>query len=658
MSLAVALLHFVAIAGCSRGSGGGAAGGGGAGGGGGDDPNVITREITEYHAPQQKPDDALVDDRLEQKRNTFASDLVDRRPLGEWSINQSEAVVRLDVPIVRPDFEGDLLTIFPSYAAAVSGVKGKSHAADGVLPSVNMIDGKAKQFDDGLYAALDQAYYRGLDERLHSHVELVKRIQDKVGPDGPAAAFLAAGLKLVRQDVPVRDTAGRDAWIQRFESNHVRSKPIAFYTWNDTLKDCWRFLRFFQTNLAGRDLAIAANILQAFESDDSILADYKKATDFYAKLTNPYASLSLVDIIGVATLDNERVRELCKERDIEPAALAVFPPSTSRETVLFEKLFGFGLPENVDLMRELIRRIRSGEVNLAPTESSGWYEYQVYALETLLLPEKGEEHNKLLLTKAYKERMLEAFKALITKRRETHARQLKTAEAPMSMERPPEKPLEVKPRLRVEPCPSYFLRTARAYAFLENFLEAAVGQESLASLHGLHKNGERSETLGDELRFMRELFYGLYLIAAEDIGMKTAIKEGEVESESQCYDVAMEWLKQAFEDPDLAVDTRVAIPIMVDFDRNVTRLWVTLGVRMTKLDSRFATPPRIKPKEGDGDWQQVEHRTLATSNYLIPVDEFAEVEVRGSVALTREELRAICDRAKTKEAIIEALRGP
>src|SRR5207302_3224022 len=116
--------------------------------------------------------------------------------------------------------------------------------------------------------------------------------------------------------------------------------------------------------------------------------------------------------------------ELARKKGVHHATVAVFPPSRSRETILFEKLFPAGLPPNADLMRELIRSIRSGTVNLQPTPDSGWYDYQVYALETLLLPEKGEEHDKLLLTKAYKKRMLEAFKALITKHRETHVRQL------------------------------------------------------------------------------------------------------------------------------------------------------------------------------------------------------------------------------------------
>jgi hypothetical protein len=111
-----------------------------------------------------------------------------------------------------------------------------------------------------------------------------------------------------------------------------------------------------------------------------------------------------------------------------------------------------------------------------------------------------------------------------------------------------------------------------------------------------------------------------------------------------------------FRDEDLAADTRVAVPIFVDYDRKVTRLWMTLGVRLAKLEARYARPPHLKPAKGSGDWQAVEEFRLAEANYLIPVDEFAEVELPGLKVLTREELRAVCDREKTKEAILQALR--
>jgi hypothetical protein len=247
--------------------------------------------------------------------------------------------------------------------------------------------------------------------------------------------------------------------------------------------------------------------------------------------------------------------------------------------------------------------------------------------------------------------MLEAFQALVTKRRETHVRQLEMAGAKAAM--PPSK---VEPRLRVEPCPSYFLRTARAYAFLANFLEAALGKAALEALHGLTEKGPRGPNLRAELRGMRELFYGLYLISCEDIGFKPTFARGEVADPEACYRQAAAWLPQAFGDPDLAADTRVAVPIAVDPQRGTTRLWVTLGVRLSKLEAEYVRPPSIKLAREKGDWQPVEDYRLGASHYLIPVDEFAEVAVPGLRVLTREALHAICDRERTKEAILDALR--
>ncbi len=39
------------------------------------------------------------------------------------------------------------------------------------------------------------------------------------------------------------------------------------------------------------------------------------------------------------------------------------------------------------------------------------------------------------------------------------------------------------------------------------------------------------------------------------------------------------------------------------------------------------------------------------------VDEFAEFELSGSNVLTRQELRAACDRGQTKEEIVRILTG-
>jgi len=129
-----------------------------------------------------------------------------------------------------------------------------------VLPSVNLLDGKAKQFDDGLYAALDQAYYRGLEGKLLSHVRLVRRLFERVGKDSPAAPFLAAGLELAGERVEVADGAARDKWLQEFRDDETRSKPAGFYTWNEALSACFRFLRFFQYEFGAGQLGVPVRV--------------------------------------------------------------------------------------------------------------------------------------------------------------------------------------------------------------------------------------------------------------------------------------------------------------------------------------------------------------------------------------------------------------
>lgn len=624
-----------------------------AAGPGGEERREVER--TDYQPPPQKDDEVLADDRLEDRKPAFDPVLVDRRLLrGEWLLNASAAVLRLDVPAVKPDQEAELLVLHPSYAAATKS----SSPGRTILPSVNLIDGKAKQFDDGLYAAIDLAHYRGLKERLQSHVRLVERIAERAGKSGPAAPFLAAGLELAGVTVSVASEAEKAKLLEGFRSDEIASKPIGFYTWNEELSTLYRFMRFFQRSFGGREakaLEIPGAIAAALGRDGALLADYERSLAFYARLSNPHEGLSLADIRNLGALDGAALERVAREKGARRAAVAVFPPRTSKETVLFEKLFPQGVPPDVDLMKELVKRIRSGEVDLKPGAGSGWYEHQVYALETLLLPEKGPERDKLLLTREYKKRMLEAFKALVTKRRETHVRELALAKAKSESKAPPPPAVDVAPRLRLEPAPTYYLRTARAYAFLANFLEASLGKDALRGLRGLKQDGARERNLYEELSWMRDFFYGLYLVAAEDIGMKTNFAAGEPVDEERTYKLAADWLARAMEDADLGADTRVAVPVYVDPFRGVTRLWLTLGVRLTKLDADYARAPSVKRASG-GEWKTVERRNLEGARYLIAVDEFAEVQLKGMRVLSREELRAICDREKTKEAILEALR--
>ncbi len=608
------------------------------------DPDLYTVEIPEYHAPAPPPSDLLADDLVDDKKPTFDPARVDSRPLGEWQVNSSGSVVKLDIEMLKPDADAKLLTLYPSYRAAVDAAR-INESNTQILPSINLIDGKAKQFDDGLYAAIDLAYYRGLNKALASHIDLFKRLADRLGPENPAAAFVAAGLSFAGVDVKVRDEASKSFLIKRFKDTPTRSKPIGFYTWNEPLGDCFRFLRYFQTPIAKDDGVFIISLVNGFKSDPALMADYRKVLAFYAKMTNPTRDVSIADFVdGKTEVGTNQV-------------LAILPEATSRETELFEKLFPLGLPPDSDLMRELITAIKSGKVDLKPKADSGWYDYQVYALESFLLPQNGEGNDHLMLTKRYKERMVEAFKALLTKRKETHSRNAKTAmPAASAMPRMPE---NVEPRLRVEPSPAYYHRTARAYGFLANFLESSIGANELKTLHGLKEGGARTSDLMTELTFMRDLFYGFYLVCCEDIGHAPELAEGETVEKAKAQKLATDWLADITKDEDLATDTRVAVPVYIDPMARKTRLWATLGIRLSRLEATYARPPRLRPVKDSAkqEWVDVAPEKLGSKRYLIAVDEFAEVELPRLDVLNRAELRSICDAKKTKEAIIAELTG-
>ena len=107
---------------------------------------------------------------------------------------------------------------------------GGSAFLDQSSPLDQRLNGKAKQFDDGLFAAIDLAYYKGLKSRLESLVALIERLHQRVAPEGPASAYLAAGLKIAGVDVKTSQPDQAASWLSRFESDAMYSKPLSFYT--------------------------------------------------------------------------------------------------------------------------------------------------------------------------------------------------------------------------------------------------------------------------------------------------------------------------------------------------------------------------------------------------------------------------------------------
>jgi len=591
--------------------------------------------------------DLLEDDQLADKKPLFDAALVDSRLFGPsdnpWQVNASAAVIRLDVPDIRSDEHADLQRLYPDYASAARAMMA---AGFDVLPSVNLLGGKAKQFDDGLYAAMDQYMVQNTEEGVRGIELCVRAMLTEMNPQGEAYGWLYASLEVGRFATPEehqRRNEFVDGFVARFLADETKSRPVGFYAWSENLQRTFQFLRYLQQPFASRSGTPDA-MARALKKNSQAHEQYARMLEFYARLTNPFAGLSLLPLADDA---GKSLTELAAAEGVREPTVSFLPYSDSKETRLFLSLYPGGAPEGASLMEDMIRAIREGRLDLAPTEQSGWYDWQLHALETLLLPEKGPDNQKLLLTRKYKLRLVEAFKAMVTKTRETHIRQL--AESVGSAALPPEDSLS--PRLRLEPIPTYYLRVARSYAFVQNLLAATV--QDLNHTPGWREGGHRGMPLGDELENMRLLFYGLYFVSCEDIGLKPTLLPGENADADYTRTLAAEWLKNWHTDPDFAVDTRVAVPIY-RLPGRYTRFWCTLGVRPIKLNAGYVKPPSWRSKAG-GDWTEVPGHKLKAADWVILGDEFAEVQLDGDATMTRAELRAACDSAATREEIIAAL---
>ncbi|MEZ6056158.1 MAG: hypothetical protein R3C01_05595 [Planctomycetaceae bacterium] len=639
-------------------------------------------ERTEYKEPPKKfsfSDDAVVASKIPPFDPTLVHSITlpvprpGRRPMsppgpvddanlsdaqGDWELNFSQTLFRLDLPTLKPDRDADLLRLRASYADAIKNRK--------VLPSVNLIDGQAKLFDDGLYAAIDLAGFSLDQEGFVSYVDVVQRLANAAGPDDPAAPFLAAGLELADISFDVTDKATKQKYLDEFHRSPLQSKPLGFYNWTPKLQQCYRFLKFFQHPFIigdSRAEIIPSSLNQLLEADPKLRADYLSLINLYSNLTNaPYA----LPVTAFSDLDAQKhaLSESRFKQGLQPA-YALFPPSTSREQRLFDRLFPLGFPEGTDLMGELIRAIRSGKVDLTPHPpgtplASGWYDYQCHALETMLLPERGTESSKLLLSAKYKQRMFDAFASLITKHRETHVRQLAEAgkagsDAPGDYHYDP--PPQLAPALRLEPTATYYLRMARSYAFLQAYLQAMIGEDNLTKIHGLRESGARELNLWKELDEQRLRFYGFYLISIEDIGLPVDLLDDELANAQEARRLALDWLTHFQEDLDMAVDTRVIVPIAVNLIEGRTQLWGTAGVRLARLDVKFEPGhlPKLRRLNSGQPWEKFEGDVHSTT-YLIAIDEFVTIELDTLNCPTREEYRKLCDESETTANLIQKLR--
>ena len=643
-------------------------------------PLDMLGESEAVHQRDVSAPDPLADDRIEDKHPVYDPSLTTDEVFGSCKVhlNKSASVTRLDI-VPFDDAEAAIgKTLYrdvPTAAAAITRYP--------VLPSMEVVNQSLKAFNDGLYAAIELGVERGLDgspiDKLAWLTDLAAALdlRAKGGTDAerPLAAnaerYMAAALTLGGGTPP----AGMDATdlVTAFRADAIHSRPIGFYTWTPELSAIFAQDRFLQ-NHGPMPMSFGAQAATAVVLHDApdLDARYGRILDLYAGLTNPFhdystrdlepfaqgaGSLAQLDVMRGAFVGAHPNAALDGSDSTCAQSLALFPASDSPENRLFRAL---ACPDGVlppgNLLDLIVSRIRSGALDLTPTPTSGFYDRQLYALETLLTPDRAAEKDHLFLTRRYKQKLVDTFKSILIETRETHVKQLERFALGGSASAYVEVPtVDVYPQFPVEPFPTFYLRTARAYAFLNTLLRSILGDAFLDATHRVGDGGTRgTPSLAAELRDETRLLYGLHLATSAALGMRDAMTAEEKAAfpVAQAQDDAAAYATGWAATPDVAYDPRVIVPAAIDFNAGTATYWAVLGVRPVLSVASFypGFEPRDVTSSGCIVGKFIEHRTVLFT--------LANVQVTtslGAPPLTRDELRALCDANVTEDAIVAAI---
>ena len=513
--------------------------------------------------------------------------------------------------------------------------------------SASMLAFKAKQFDDGLYAAVDLAAQHGAG-KYPGKISLLTELTQLLVSGGlygemSAVVFAAArlgGISVEQPGVMEADVAGL---IERFLADESESKALGFYTWTPELKRIFQQDRMLQSKVG--NLRAVGEVARALHECGSACATYADYLTLVSRLTNP---LVAADLRGWS--------EHPASDDTGPWSF--LPPSRAYETDLAKQLYGSTpVPDRFSLVQEMVQRIRDGRLPLKPTEKSGWYDYQTWALEPLVLPQRMPEAAKLQFSKEYQEHLVELFKGIIALTRETHVKQLEIyetmAETAEGLE-PPRKKIYVSPRLSLEPLAEFYRRRAIAYSFVRQILVDTFGPDGLKKMGRMTPNGPVELPLEDELGQMVALFRGAHGYVNRQLALPPSDVLPQWPDLSAAISTFQNWASGLDNDLDLGRDPRMMVPIFYDVEREKTKVWAVLGWEERPLWISYATPPLVHVKDKNGRAADKEVDIMFSGQYVLaayPVS--AEVYV--SRLLNREEFQKHCDQYGTREEILAKL---
>lgn len=543
-----------------------------------------------------------------------------------------------------------------------------------VLPSFELCGQRGKFFDDGMYACVEVNLEEGVDKLPGGKPGFIKGgLQNLLTVEGEVPDFAESGWKgavvylatavllggyELDEEVPDEIVDSAEDEKEKFLESPFFSKPLGFYNWSPELqtiytRDKWLQKSFFLSRR--EDFLTAYFIAYAFFNDDELEKQHKFLLQTYSRLTNELTTVSvpyILKILGVdmGILDSNKFERIYEDVANKGLVFSLVPLSRSKEIDLARKMEGRPIAGG-NLMDELIKAIKSGEVSLKPDEDSGWYEYQQYALETFLTVDECVEGEKLSMNDKYVERLEEAFRSMLTQARETHIKQLEKLGETSAEPEPFE--IDISPELSLEPLPTYYKRVGEGYEFLDWVLNNIFTDEEMNRVCGLREDGKLADkSLSEDLNWIYKLFLGFYIESSKNIGLTPDLYAGELDIAEESLQLAKNWLKNWKDDPLMKKDIRVIVPLgPVDEQMSALDNWAVIGLRRVVVEVEYESKPEVKFLNTSREI----YPTFLSKTYTILVPVFTEVITPGSEPLTREEFRTVCDRYKTRKEIIKAL---
>jgi hypothetical protein len=515
--------------------------------------------------------------------------------------------------------------------------------------SASVLAQKAKIFDDGLVAAVEVAAQEGAG-RHTGKAGLLRSLGRAIAGVDPSEAgdiqeLLLGAARLgdvVVPGVPASVESRVQSAVEKFLSDEVRSKPIGFYTWSRQLASIFQQDRMLQSELGGR--AGIETLASALQADPSARAVYEGHLRLISRLTNPFAA---PDLRGFLQARDQGTG------DPPEKGIRFFPPSVGHETELIKKLYGSRpIPEGFVLVDELIRRIRSRALDLEPRAESGWYDYQTWALEALVIPERMPEGGRLQLDDEYRKLLRELFKGLLTLSRETHIKQLEFPPCGRMAGR--EVFIHIAPALAAEPLATFYLRRALGYRYVRGVLEDAFGPGQIERFHRLMPGGPAPTSLAEELTGIETLFLGAHVSVSQQLGLAPDAASGTTQAANAAAEQFTAWARAAHLDSDLSLDLRTMVPVFYDVQRRQTKVWVFLGWSSRPITVSFARTPEAtivdlggKPARGRVSirWGELHAQLPYPVTGELYVDQI----------LDRNEFRRLCDACGTRTEIMRRL---